>query len=118
MKSYIQGLITGGVLVFASIIFMGQSEFYTKGKIGTFIPFHSKQHDNDMIINTMTGQLWDLNVLAYDKKNKSYLTIWRKEGINLTGSVEAVNKAIENDGEAVIMNYLKYQRNPSTLWKD
>ncbi|SVE38996.1 uncharacterized protein METZ01_LOCUS491850 [marine metagenome] len=55
MKSYIQGLITGGVLVFAIIVFMGAGE---SKEVGRYQAFASEF--GDRLIDTKTGDLYNL----------------------------------------------------------
>ena len=52
MKSYLQGMITGGVMVFASIVLMGQSnssfQSMVKDEINRRIPFKGTLTESDI----------------------------------------------------------------------
>ncbi len=66
MKSYIQGLITGGVFVFAFMVLMGSTD--TKSDIGKWqIAYNAKT--GTMMVNTTNGDLyrfqyWKWNLIS------------------------------------------------------
>ena len=58
MKSYIQGLITGGILVFAIMVLMGAS--YNDNEVGRYAISSSSLGNYDLfvwIIDTKTGEV-------------------------------------------------------------
>lgn len=68
MKSYLQGMITGGVLVFATIVFMGANK---DGEVGRYIyyNFDTSNSFEDMIFDTKTGK--GITRLQHVRKDKS-----------------------------------------------
>ena len=67
MKSYIQGLITGGVLVFAFMVFVGAGKEMPVGKYQFQM---AKGHF--ALIDTQTGAV-------YEAKRKGFKLLWNKE---------------------------------------
>ena len=79
MKSYLQGMITGGVLVFAAIVFMGANGH--DSKIGRFEIINNFQYsvlNNDyteekynesIILNTESGNIYSITG-SYEKGEK------------------------------------------------
>ena len=70
MKSYIQGIITGVALVFASMVLMGANK---DGDIGRYIPIYITKSHKVVMMDSQTGDLyfpskegWRLDM----KKNK------------------------------------------------
>ena len=61
MKSYIQGLITGGVLVFALFVLMGANDNSSEiGKYQISTSMHpSNYYVYETIIDTKTGKVFD-----------------------------------------------------------
>jgi hypothetical protein len=51
MKSYIQGMITGGVLVFATLVFMGSG---SNGEVGRYV----MTEDRKYLTDSMTGEIY------------------------------------------------------------
>ena len=68
MKSYLQGMITGGVLVFATILFMGANK---DGEVGRYIyyNFDTNNSSSYMIFDTKTGK--GITYLGHVRKDKS-----------------------------------------------
>jgi len=70
MKSYIQGLITGGVFVFAIMVLMGADARFMGGKyqISTSMMSGNKNpHIYETIINTQNGKVKSrMKILAMD----------------------------------------------------
>jgi len=70
MKSYLQGIITGGVMVFAIMVFMGANK---DGDIGRYLPIYINKSHKVVMMDSQTGDLyfpskegWRLDM----KKNK------------------------------------------------
>ena len=55
MKSYIQGIITGGALVFASMVLMGANK---DGDIGRYIPIYITKSHKVVMMDSQTGDLY------------------------------------------------------------
>ena len=55
MKSYIQGMITGGVLVFAMIVFMGSG---SNGEVGRYV----MTEDRKYLTDSKTGEVYADNI--------------------------------------------------------
>mgnify|MGYP001170318839 FL=1 len=62
MKSYLQGIITGGALVFAIFMFMGGSNVPDSEPIGRYV-----KHNEYTVLDTKTGDI---------------ITIWSKENVS------------------------------------
>ena len=62
MKSYLQGIITGGALVFAIFMFMGGSNVPDSEPIGRYV-----KHKEYTVLDTKTGDI---------------ITIWSKENVS------------------------------------
>ena len=54
MKSYLQGIITGGALVFAIMVFSGASRENPTGKY----QFEIKEDSGSMLLDTQTGTVY------------------------------------------------------------
>lgn len=54
MKSYLQGMIAGGILVFAIVVFMGASKEKPAGKY----QFEIKEDSGIMLLDTQTGTVY------------------------------------------------------------
>ena len=66
MKSYIQGLITGGVFVFAIMVLMGADK---KEEPSTQIGIYqlATGYNGTWLIDTRTGEIWKHNKKGYKK---------------------------------------------------
>ena len=84
MKSYLQGIITGGALVFASIVFMGQSN---SSSFQTMIKdeIHRRMPLKDMLIESEIGtyQITSIenSIILVDTRNGYLYTFDEKKGI-------------------------------------
>ncbi len=76
MKSYLQGMITGGALVFATIIFMGVVHT-GEGESGTFIPYPHVKHQ---IMDTRNGSIFQRHMGTNIKYNDH---VWRRKGLSI-----------------------------------
>ena len=86
MKSYIQGMITGGVMVFATIVLMGTSEYFgLEGESGTYIPYAKNQ-----ILDTRNGTIYSRQVST----GKIAWEVWSGNGLDVRESRKQIDKAI------------------------
>ena len=76
MKSYIQGIITGGVFVFAVIVLMGASE--PKPELGKYQISSTGMVDGfniyEVVINTKTGNVIRRNHIRSENYKTPYLS--------------------------------------------
>ena len=63
MKSYLQGLITGGVFVFAFMVLMGSNN----DEVGRYQLGLLKK--NDVLIDTKTAKIYELDMETYKWRN-------------------------------------------------
>ena len=82
MKSYLQGMITGGILVFATIIFMGQTNnsFPDLDKPERFKLLSEVNSRVMVMMDTASGNLWVFNRSDDGKSRSDQKTlVWQWE---------------------------------------
>ena len=102
MKSYIQGLITGAVFVFALMVLMGATG--SKSEIGRYLPM-STEYDRESILDTTDGRLYvTLQIATFDYQSKFTCAVNKD---NIYGTQFHPEKSHET-GFNVLINFIKY----------